>query len=431
MKIHPGKNRGYTIILVMICLVIVFVFTQIALNMSSQNLKFVRKEIYDAKALYAAHAGLSRGLSYLEGDNSWDGTTNGSRTFEDEEMSSGDATYTVYVYNNLSGTTDLTGPEGIIVPPGNCYIHSIGTSGGENCDITQEVGAMVQVSSQLPTDFATFGRRSVQLSGNGSIDAYDSRLGAYDDSTIEPVEGDTGTNSSEDGAITITGNSTIDGDIYVGSNSSGPTTGGKSSYTGDVIYMDGTVSMEPLEPPELEEATEPDQNVNSGTTYLEPDRKYNTISVSGHSTIVFTSGTYHITGDFSMTSQSVLQVDSSNGPVVIYCDGDITLTGQSIVQTGDNPKAENLQIYGTETCENIKFRGRTETYMVLYAPNADVSITANADIYGSYSGRTIDLKGNGDIHYDTALRDFTPGGDDSSGGSTLSRSPQVISRTRF
>jgi hypothetical protein len=74
-----------------------------------------------------------------------------------------------------------------------------------------------------------------------------------------------------------------------------------------------------------------------------------------------------------------------------------------------------VQIFGTNTTnesstslagQTIKIAGDGEFHGVIYAPNADVEVRGMGDTYGAVVGKNIFLGGNGQFHYDEALKDL-------------------------
>ena len=51
-----------------------------------------------------------------------------------------------------------------------------------------------------------------------------------------------------------------------------------------------------------------------------------------------------------------------------------------------------------------ELKAKTDWYGAVYAPEANVTIHADGDIYGSFVGTTFENKAKGRIVYDTALR---------------------------
>ena len=78
----------------------------------------------------------------------------------------------------------------------------------------------------------------------------------------------------------------------------------------------------------------------------------------------------------------------------------LSLTGNSITNNSYNPS--NLQIiYGGTG--NMSLTGGTATAAIVYAPNANVTLSGNGNVYGSMITGKMSVTGGGDIFYDTNL----------------------------
>ena len=51
----------------------------------------------------------------------------------------------------------------------------------------------------------------------------------------------------------------------------------------------------------------------------------------------------------------------------------------------------------------INLAGQADMHGVIYAPVATINFAGQADIFGSLTGYTINISGQGDLHYDEAL----------------------------
>ncbi len=109
------------------------------------------------------------------------------------------------------------------------------------------------------------------------------------------------------------------------------------------------------------------------------------------------------------------------GKVTIYTKGNISISGNGVSNGSYNSSGtyvnglpEDFVIYGTSTstiAQSISISGNGSLSGVVYAPNADITITGggnagSGDVYGSYIGNTIKLTGNTAFHYDESLKDF-------------------------
>jgi hypothetical protein len=89
-----------------------------------------------------------------------------------------------------------------------------------------------------------------------------------------------------------------------------------------------------------------------------------------------------------------------NGPVTIYCQGDVSISGGSIANLTAKPA--NLKLYGMG--KKVTLSGASKTYAVVYAPTADITRSGgSSDFFGSMVGNSLTLSGGGGIHYDASL----------------------------
>ncbi|MCE2595427.1 hypothetical protein K6Y31_11425 [Motilimonas cestriensis] len=130
------------------------------------------------------------------------------------------------------------------------------------------------------------------------------------------------------------------------------------------------------------------------------------ISVTGDVVLV-------IKGDFS-TSGGGPRIDIAAGSsLTLYIEGkvDIGSSGQvvahgSITDSGKPPfsifssyESSRANDYG------VSLDGATDMYASVYAPLANVKATGSGDILGALRGKTVEISGDGGMHYDEALAD--------------------------
>jgi hypothetical protein len=89
-----------------------------------------------------------------------------------------------------------------------------------------------------------------------------------------------------------------------------------------------------------------------------------------------------------------------NGYVAVYVTGSIDLTGSAIVGNTDQPM--KLRIYDTGT-KSVSVGGSSKQYMELYAPQSPITVNGTPGFYGSMIGKSIDLIGTSEIHYDESM----------------------------
>ncbi len=90
--------------------------------------------------------------------------------------------------------------------------------------------------------------------------------------------------------------------------------------------------------------------------------------------------------------------------LIVYTAGDIAAAGQGIANANSGTPT-SMQIYGTATAsgQSISIVGNGGVSAVVYAPNADVTIKGNGDVFGAVVGNTVTMTGGGAFHYDLNL----------------------------
>lgn len=95
--------------------------------------------------------------------------------------------------------------------------------------------------------------------------------------------------------------------------------------------------------------------------------------------------------------------------LAIYTSYDVDVTGDSSGNGGilnQNGQATGFQVWGTAvspSTQSVKVSGNGSLSGIVYAPNADVSIVGNGEVYGAVVGKTVKVTGNANFHYDESL----------------------------
>ena len=206
-----------------------------------------------------------------------------------------------------------------------------------------------------------------------------------------------------DGNISLTGNVRVEGDA---------TATGQISTQGNCTI---TGSIEPLYPPldlpvvdtsiYLQEANkgsliQGDLSISGNGQYnLGPAHITGNLKISGNRTVKLL-GTVYVDGEIKMSGNTRIY-----GPGTLVAEGNITVTGNSRLDPDDIPVI--ISVSG-----GITVTGNNWTSMVLYAPEGEVSMAGNSEVYGSVVGKTVTVIGNSKIDYPVELgwRTDLPGG---------------------
>lgn len=281
-----------------------------------------------------------------------------------------------------------------------------GTSAQEP-NLPRHIEAVFQLTPESVFQFALFGANGLNVSGSAITDSYDSRLGAYDPNpNNHDHHGDVGTNVTTPGGVTVGGSIFIDGQVAVGPGVNDPVssvvtgydpafiTGGTSppSNTQDVVAQSSTFPMPDVDPPVGLSCS--DYTITGGTQLvLDPAG-----GPLGNGTYC-----YH---DLTVQGNADLL---ASGPVTVYLTGDLIARGDSSVGVSSDPRLMTILMTpsAAATLEQGTITGSTKFYGALYGPKATITISGNADVYGSIVAKQVNVTGSASIHYDEAMTDLT------------------------
>jgi Flp pilus assembly protein TadG/cytoskeletal protein CcmA (bactofilin family) len=243
------------------------------------------------------------------------------------------------------------------------------------------------------------GITSADIGGNMTTDSYDSDDGSYLASTAS----DRGSVCS-DGTVTVHGDAEINGDARAG-------------VTGEVVVNGNPVitgnignRVKPLDLPSVDASPYVTNNDNSslpevlrlndqgnGNHWVNPVDNQGDFKLNAGDVYNMPSGTYYFR-DMLLNGGAILNIV---GDVTIYVTRDLTFNGGSYVNTTSS-KAENLTINMTGGVANITFG--SPFHGVLYAPDTNVTISGDADVYGAVVANDLRITGNAMGHYDESLQ---------------------------
>jgi len=232
-----------------------------------------------------------------------------------------------------------------------------------------------------PRNFGIVGIDYIDGTGNpGQVDSYDASAGPYD-----PNNFNHNGSVASDGDITM-GNGDVYGDARPGMDDGEVTQGPNSVITGWTAPLD--IILADLYPP----ATVP-----GGTPSGPP------IPNQGNATMTLTGGTvgsparYHY-NSFKMKGNQILAL---TGPVELYVTGDVDIKGMSWSNMSANPGWLKIIVVGSGT--SVDIGGTSQIAAHIYAPQSAITVHGTEDFFGAMVGKSIDMKGTADIHYDESV----------------------------
>ncbi len=288
---------------------------------------------------------------------------------------------TNYTAGRTTGTYSTTVTQSI----SNANVYTIASSGGVGTGTgsygfqQRNITAMVEMASQSGGGSAFFSNGAIQLSGNATTDAYDSRLGPYSQ-TNKSNEGHIGTNTTQAGYVMMSGNARVNGNLTIGPGGN-PLTA--TQISGNAVITGTRSAATALTP--MTAVTIPSGLASSGA-----------LSVAGNDTVTLGAGTYSYTS-ISVSGNGKLIV---TGAATIYVDGNVSISGNGVGTAQNLPPNLTLNVKGTRT---VTVSGNGDFYGKIYAPQSSISVTGNGALFGAFTGSSFADSGNGMIHSDKAL----------------------------
>lgn len=391
-KAIRSKRPGAVLVLVTIAAVLLTLVGVGLLQVGLCNRLYAIASVHKIKACSAADAGLTIAISKMNEmllAKSWSDGTLPEATDVTLPYCDGVCSYAV--------TGDLGGGYTI-------------TSIGKTSRVQKTVKTTVELKGLF--DNAILTKASLVLKSGTLIDAYNS-LDPNDTST----DADIATQSTADSSITLNSGIKVHGDVRVGLGGNPDTAIKDLGATIDGSKY-GATTKDPLPPIDV-----PTDLFYMGTAI---DAKGSTVTIgpadSGTYTGISLKSTglpgvleidggdveLHITGAIEV-GQSCEIVVKEGSSLTLYADSDIHCRESSGI-TVESPakESEALKLYATgEDTQYFDIKAKSEWVGVVYAPNTDVDLYANGDVYGAVVANNFEFKAGGNYHYDKALKNVT------------------------
>lgn len=333
-------------------------------------------------ARFAADAGVERAL-YLMNEQLEAGTwvLDDVPTYNSEPLTACNSEYTV------TYTGDLT----------NGYtVTSTGQAGGQ----TKTVQAALNLTSPFSDDFAILTRGALIIKNDSGIYGYNSS-----DLSETGVPVSIGSLSIEDDIIVIENNGDIDGDIYIGVDGDPDTAvdlGNGTDVAGETFVMSQEYYLPTITPPSYT-ASKGTISGDNVTLTSSDSGKYTSVTINNNGTLSIEGDVIlYVTGDIELKNNVEIQV-ASDGSLKLYFDGDFTTMNNAGINNLSQIPSK-VQLYGTGEDQYIGIKNQNDLYCVIYAPDAEMEIFNQIDVYGSIIVDNIDFKNSANIYYDKALK---------------------------
>jgi hypothetical protein len=105
--------------------------------------------------------------------------------------------------------------------------------------------------------------------------------------------------------------------------------------------------------------------------------------------------------DVCFGSKQEKELNFSGSESAIICrQPTCTLSGGGVVNGTQN--AANFGLWGMPTCTTLTSSGNSAFIGTMYTPETDMTFSGSADSDGAFVGKSMNITGGGNIHYDAA-----------------------------
>ena len=399
-----SNKRGSAIVMVMIAVLVLMITGVGLMSLGAQGRIRALRTSEEIEARGAADAGLQKAIYEMNqqlsskkfGDSSMPYATS-------QRLPNCDSIFS-YKVAGISGKSEYV-------------VASVGTSGRVMKSVSATLGL------QGLYEYAILSQNSLILKSDTVIDGYNSSDLSDIDNDVEIA-----TISTDSDQIILNNNVTVNGDVLVGLDGDPSVT--VKDLGGVVNGLKRPMTEEPplpeITPPLLKDMateltaqgtiitlTQADSGVYSGIRLEQevlPKKDLNKGAIPKPGIIVIESGQVDlsITGDIWLGNSCEIIV-RADAVLRLYVDGDIVTGNSSSMGYLGSPKdPSHLWLYATgDDSQTFDLKAKNDWSGVVYAPNADITLYAKGDIYGSFTANDFEFKAGGNFYYDEALRDVS------------------------
>ena len=398
---HNRAERGGALIMALLLGAVAVLLGGTFLAMSLTDRRIASNEADNVGAFNCADAGVQHAVAELPDQDIDTLLTAGGNLFTNQAL--GDGSYSVAVENNVNPdfpTANIPADSGGATSDTDGYL--VLTSTGRVGDAERSVSVIVSIgstASSSPFAYAVWGDSEVLISGGGHVDCYDSSAGAYDAATATH---DAGVFSNE--VIEMSGGSYIYGDGISAGEIKRP-----EYITGEAITGADKQSFPVLDCPSGGYTPASDITLGDGATYKDGE-----LTVGGGNHITLSAPPYeYYFAAVTLSGGSTMSINGGGEHVDIYVEQKFVSGGGGVVNVTQNPADLSINSCGVwAKPQRFEVSGGGSAYFTIYAPDRDIVVSGDGDLWGAFIGYTLNATGGSKIHCDKAL-----GGGHSSGAS--------------
>ncbi|MFB0565000.1 MAG: pilus assembly PilX N-terminal domain-containing protein [Candidatus Aminicenantaceae bacterium] len=398
------KKRGSVLVVSLMATTVMLIIALPLITKVSVQLRGTEKSFKSMKALYLAEAGIERAIWEINyGDISgWDGDSDERTMTISPFLTSG---------GNDAGTVEIT----VINPSGEVRIieaKGIVPFVGD-LNLNKTVRVALDQSKESFFNYGIFGNSGIEIHGNAYTDSFNSDEDPYNPS--DPgSKGKIGTNSTNASAIRLLNNVVVNGNVYSGPSSDPETVvsiENNAEVNGSLSVLEEAKQLPSVILPEgLPDYWDWKYPVEESDVTITESGKYKNFKIPSDKILRFSGGTVEDPLVIHVVYEMILDLNSQiiieeNSAVEFILEGNLKIDDYArFINLNLNPKA--LCILGADSFEDLEFVSNFQFYGTLYTPHACITLSSNADFFGSVVADYVNISSNSGIHFDEYLKDW-------------------------
>jgi hypothetical protein len=262
------------------------------------------------------------------------------------------------------------------------------------------LGLVCEPVARSVSSLGFFTLEDLRLNPDVRLDSYDSSQGPYADQVNTPLnnQGIVGSN----GDVSIASGIQIFGDVIFGPTGEIDIASG-SVVTGGTSARPELESLPPVEVPDIPLAKP--VRYSSGVPMVVPpgEAGYEVLEIGKNSKLVLKGPLQIVVGELILRLGAEMVFDTTDGPVELFVTSSLDFNTSSVVSTTTQVTADSIIMVAAPEGKTVSFGAKSQFYGFIYAPEAEVHISAQYELYGGLACKELQLAAQGRMHYDTGL----------------------------
>jgi len=385
-KGNEGRRRGSALVSSLVFVMIAAALGAAMMQMEAGFGRNLRQSVDTKRALYVAEAGLSEGfLAVVQGKS-------GTIASAAQPAQFADGVYWVEATKHSDGKVSL---------------QSTGL-----CDSGRfSVSMTIEPTGDSVGALGLFGTQRVDVGSGAVIDGFDSALGSFDSQATNTAYGLT---TSQGAKLASNGNVAVHGLVGVGLLGIGTAVFGDvrpgptgaamiepgAKVTGSTTPLSAPAKLPPIDVPVIPSTGS--LTVTTGTKKVGPGEVHlDSIRVNRGAKLEIEGPATLVVGNLKLDARAEWKLDSSNGPIGVFCTESLNLASGSTLSSATKKPADvavlvsasqPVDLNGDGTLDPpVAIAAGGEFYGLLYAPSADLTMPSSLRVFGAVTARNLML----------------------------------------